>query len=177
VSVIKTKMPVFAGVPMAGIAFALAAIACSATVVRSQSLDLQEKCASQARKAFQALEDEENEDPSSKGWQVLGEQQHSSTYQSHYNTKLNRCLMLTTDLHALQDDNVEVVTLVDANERRRYATYQEMRSHEAVRKDLQTGTKTSGKVFNCKLTPSIRQETTCKNREEFDAFVAKYMEE
>jgi hypothetical protein len=99
------------------------------------------------------------------------------TYQSHYNTKLNRCLMLTTDLHALQDDNVEVVTLVDANERRKYATYQEMQSHEAVAKDLQTGTKTSGKVLSCKLAPSIRHETTCKNREEFEAFVAKYMEE
>jgi len=162
VSVIKTKMPVFAGVPMAGIAFALAVIACSVTVARSQSLDLQEKCASQARKAFHELENED--DPSSEGWQVLGEQQHSGTYQSHYNTKLNRCLMLTTDLHALQDDNVEVVTLVDANERRKYATYQEMQS-------------TSGKVLSCKLTPSIRHETTCKNRGEFEAFVAKYMEE
>jgi hypothetical protein len=175
VSVIKTKMPVFAGMPVVGIAFALAVIACSATVARSQSLDLQEKCASQARKAFQELENED--DPSSEGWQVLGEQQHSGTYQSHYNTKLNRCLMLTTDLHALQDDNVEVVTLVDANERRKYATYQEMQSHEAVAKDLQTGTKTSGKVLSCKLAPSIRHETTCKNREEFEAFVAKYMEE
>ena len=107
---------------------------------------------------------ENEDDPSSEGWQVLGEQQHSGTYQSHYDTKLKRCLMLTTDLHALQDDNVEVVTLVDANERRKYATYQEMQS-------------TSGKVLSCKLTPSIRHETTCKNREEFEAFVAKYMEE
>ena len=123
---------------------------------------LQEKCAPQARKAFQELENED--DPSSEGWQVLGEQQHSGTYQSHYDTKLKRCLMLTTDLHALQDDNVEVVTLVDANERRKYATYQEMQS-------------TSGKVLSCKLTPSIRHETTCKNRGEFEAFVAKSMEE
>ena len=96
---IKTKMPVFAGMPVVDIAFALAVITCSATVARSQSLDLQEKCASQARKAFQELENED--DPSSEGWQVLGEQQHSGAYRSHYNAKLNRRLMLTTDLSTL----------------------------------------------------------------------------
>jgi hypothetical protein len=71
----------------------------------------------------------------------------------------------------------EDVTLVDAIERRVFASYQEEKLDEAKLEELRTGKKSSGKVLECKLTPSIRQKTTCKNREEFEAFATKYMED
>jgi uncharacterized protein YijF (DUF1287 family) len=66
-------------------------IAC-ANVARSQSLDLQERCASQARKAFEELEN----DYKAKGDDSLKTVTGAPNYQSHYNTKLKRCLMLIT---------------------------------------------------------------------------------
>jgi hypothetical protein len=158
--------------------FALATVMVGGmTFAHSQPLDLQEKCASQARKSFQELLDEIKAD-NSKLLQLLGGELSSSTYQSHYNGKLNRCLMLMTVGYNYSADhyNAEDVFLVDANERRIFATYGERKSYEAALAE-HAGKKVSGDVVVCELAPSLRQKTACKTRVEFDAFVAGYMEE
>ena len=117
----------------------------------AQPLDLQATCAAQARKAFHEFEREWKTDP--KAFKTL-----STDYQSHYNTKLKKCLMLIT---MMGNQSQTSVYLSGAYERRIYAEYR------------------SGEVppITCELVPSLRQKKNCTSREEFDAFVADYMEE
>ena len=61
------------------------------------------------------------------------------------------------------------VVLMDAYERRVYAQYM-------------WSTKTGKKYWEippmqCDVTPTAKQTTTCSSRDEFDGFVAKYMED
>jgi hypothetical protein len=130
----------------------------------SQSLDLQALCAAQARKAFQEAEREFNNDPAGKLQTTV-----SSDYQSHYNTKLKKCLVLVEATRMLGSQSSTSVYLTDAFERRMYASYLW----------ISRGNKKYWEVppSTCELTPSLRQKKNCTTREEFDAFVADYMEE
>jgi hypothetical protein len=121
----------------------------------AQPLDLQATCAAQARKAFNKFEPEWKNDPANKAFKTL-----STDYQSHYNTKLKKCLMLIT---MMGNQSQTSVYLSDAYERRIYAEYLSF-SHEVP-------------PITCELVPSPRQKKDCTSREEFDAFVAEYMEE
>jgi hypothetical protein len=130
----------------------------------SQTLDQQERCAQQARRAFQEIQAEAK--ITSKQW---GSQEISSDHQSHYNTKSGKCLMLveTTTSHTGGETSMSAY-LMDANERRQYASY------------LWISRK--GKKYwevpptSCELTPSLKEKKLCRSREEFDEFVAGYME-
>jgi hypothetical protein len=129
---------------------------CGITFARSQSLDLQAKCASQAQKTFEEFESEDKDS-------LMGAITHEE-FQSHYNTKLNRCLLLLTKTDAFTKPDIVVYSswfLIDANERRKYASFVERGSS----------------VVSCQLKPSVFQERPCKTREEFNAFVAPYMED
>src|SRR5215813_12365702 len=88
----------------------------------AQPLDLQATCAAQARKAFNEFEREWKNDPAGKAFKTL-----STDYQSHYNTKLKKCLMLIT---MMGNQSQTSVYLSDAYERRIYAEYLWF-SHEA----------------------------------------------
>jgi hypothetical protein len=79
-------------------------------------------------------------------------------YQSHYNTKLGKCLMLVKVL----DERLTHAFVIDANERREYAWF---------------SAKIRGGVLSCDLMPSLRETRNCNSREEFDAFITSYMEE
>jgi hypothetical protein len=142
-------------------------VVASATAARAQSLGIQEQCASQARKTFQELEDENK----ARYNQSTLVHDGASDYQSHYNRKLDRCLILirrrsvlplATDLSDQQRQSI----LVDANERRYYANYVE----------TQLATETQPKIETCELMPGMRRKTTCATRAEFDAFAASYLE-
>jgi hypothetical protein len=139
-------------------------IAC-ATLARSQSLDLQATCATQARKAFQEWENEWRTGPFGRGYTTV-----SSDYQSHYNTKIKKCLLLIEATRMLGKNQISTfVNLIDAYERRPYASYvwstRENKKYWEVPPTV------------CELTPSLRKKTDCTTREEFDAFVAEYMED
>jgi hypothetical protein len=95
-----------------------------------------------------------------------------SEYQSHFNTKINRCLMLihrrtVLPLSTNLSNQARQAVLIDANERRYYATYIERQLAE----------ETKSKIERCELRPGVRQRTVCTTREEFDGFVARYLEE
>ena len=127
----------------------------------AQPLDLQATCAAQARKAFNKFEREWNTDPAVKAFKPP-----STDYQSHYNTKLKKCLMLIT---MMGNQSQTSVYLSDAYERRIYASYLWF-SHE-IKEYWEVPT------ITCELIPSLREKKHCNSREEFDAFVAGYMEE
>jgi hypothetical protein len=133
------------------------------SIARAQSLDQQERCAQQARRAYAELETQN-------GAETQKTVRLSGDYQSHYNVKLGKCLMLVERRDMLNDSQFTTTAyVIDANERRQYATYVWM-SRE-------------GKKYwevppmACELTPSLREKRFCKTREEFDEFVAPYMEE
>jgi hypothetical protein len=148
--------------------FALIAVAAWYTPAYSQSLELQERCAAEASKAFHQLESENDAryDPATLIRRGVGD------FQSHYNTKLNRCLLLinrvaviplSTNLSNQQRQSF----LVDANERRYFASYVE----------TQLALETKPKIERCELRPTMRYKTVCTTRDEFDAFVATYLEQ
>jgi hypothetical protein len=92
----------------------------------------------------------------------------TSDYQSHYNTKLGKCLILVDYIYQTGNPIWTAAFLMDAFERKMYAVYL-WKTHE---------TKKYWEVppVSCELTPSLSAKKFCSSREEFDAFVAGYME-
>jgi len=151
----------------ATILLAMGFLACGA-IARAQSLEVQELCASQARKAFQEFESQHSAEYRASTLMQRG----ASDYQSHYNTKLDRCLMLIhrksfVPLAASLSDQQRQSILIDANERRTYAVYIE----------TQLAAEPNPKLDKCELVPGMRLKTVCRTRDEFDAFVAAYIEQ
>ena len=140
--------------------FSATALTTSAT---AQSLAEQERCAVQAKTAFQAWETDQKT-----GDRQFGTSLVSADYQSHFNIKSQKCLMLIESSSQLGKQFSNQALLVDANERRVYAYYLWI-SHE-------------GKKYwevppaTCDLIPSLREKNTCSTRDEFDEFVAGYLE-
>ena len=149
---------------MRKISSALIVLSACITSAHAQSLDQQERCAQQARRAFQEIQAE-----AASTNQKLGFTPISSDYQSHYNTKSGKCLMLVETNTMFAGESNTSAYLSDANERRYYASYLWMSR--------------KGKKYwevppiSCELTASSREKKLCSSREEFDAFTANYMEE
>lgn len=167
-------MPVFTArcvLPLRATAFALLGVLACATLAHAQSLDMQARCASLARKTFEDFENEAKANQTA----LLGESHGSADYQTHYNTKLKKCMMLITRSQVFSAVGTAWTFwfLEDAVERRFFATYSEARLL-----DPELAKRTGQRNLPiCELTPSVRQKTLCKTREEFDAFVAEFMEE
>ena len=89
---------------------------------------------------------------------------------THYNTKLNNCFVLVETTGQGSNGQHSVSSqLVDALEEHVYATYA-WTSRDNNKKHGEVPPTT------CELTPT-RETTNCSSKNEFDAFVAKYMED
>ena len=75
-------------------------------------------------------------------------------------------LVETTNMAGSQSDTSAY--LMDANERRQYAFYLWISKKDKKYWEVPP--------ISCELTPSLREKKVCTSREEFDAFVADYME-
>ena len=147
--------------------FALAQLAW-APLANAGSLDLQERCKTDASRTFQELEDENTAkyDPAALV------RRPTSDHQNHYNARLDRCLLLIQRRIVLPQatnlsNQVRQSILIDANERRTYALYIE----------TQLAEETKSKIERCELRPGMRQRMSCTTRDQFDAFVATDLEE
>ena len=133
---------------------------------RSQTPDDQERCAAQAQKAFQEWENV-SENVSKK---VPLVETLSSDYESHYNTKIRKCLIVISGISTLTSGTGSViisVALMDAAyEHYVYAYYIGISSPK----------KKEVPPLDCELIPTFPEKKICANRDEFDAFVAGYME-
>ena len=139
--------------------FVIFTVILAGTAAQAQSLQEQGMCAAQAQKAFQwdtskwDLEDKDLERFSTMNWE----------YQSHYNTKLKHCFILTNRyyLHRELKSFTSMRILYDAFEPREYAAYVE----------------TKGKIPHklCELKPTYDDLRYCNSEWEFNAFVAEYM--
>jgi hypothetical protein len=122
---------------------------------KTASLDLQEKCAKQAREAFRfhGLEKEQMAD-----------------FANHYNQKLNKCFVevRNTDAKLMPGEIWTFRIISDAFEGKVYAEYH-WRTHK-------------GKKYwevppvVCKVTLVSGEERICHSSDEFDALVKQYME-
>ncbi len=141
---------------------ALAVVLLASTIpARSQTPDDQERCAAQARKAFQEWENESKKVPLI---ETL-----SSDYESHYNTKIRKCLIVISGMSTLASGKGSVITsvsLMDAYEHYLYAYYI----------GISSPTKKEVPPLDCELIRTFLEQKLCANRDEFDAFVAGYME-
>ena len=138
--------------------FGCALIILFSPIMHAQSDDLQETCAKQANTTFQELGREYAAALESMNvkFEIV-----SSDHLSHYSRKLNRCLLLIRKSTSLMQELSNTAYLLDANDRKMFALY------------IETG----GSVTACTLTPTVRQSVSCKSREEFETFVAKYLEQ
>ena len=152
------------GRTMRSLAFAVAITVAGASPVIAQTLDQQERCARQARRAFQEIDAKDRAELKAFGnTRILGD------HQSHYNTKLGKCLILVETTNSVLSQSSTSAYLMDANERRQYAIYVWI-SHP-TKKYWEVPPRA------CELTPRLSEKKSCASREEFDTFVASYLED
>jgi hypothetical protein len=111
------------------------------------SLDLQEKCAKQARERF-----------TFEGF----EKRAMANFLSHYNTKLNKCFVQMASTDAKKPPISTYMMVSDAFEGKVYAEY--MKNWNEV------------SPFVCKVTLLSGEERFCHSDDEFHALVKQYME-
>ena len=119
----------------------------------ARSPQAQALCAKQAETAYQAY----NNAGSVPGFRV-----ESSSHQSHYNKKLNKRLILVDQMFQYNGETSVTAQLFDAFERRVFAKYV---------------LNLNSNFRDCELTPTLDKREKCSSKNEFDAFVDKYMEE
>src|ERR1700722_3358151 len=139
---------------MRGIVFVGIAICACNTSLHAQSLDQQERCAQQARRSFQEIDAQNRIDG-----KQLGVTRMSGDYQSHYNTKLGKCLMLIETMDMLGAQSTTTAYVQDANERRVYGTYVWMSRQDKKYWEVPP--------IACELTPSLQEKKPCTSREDF----------
>jgi hypothetical protein len=134
------------------------------TAPKTASLDLQEKCAKQARIEFNA------------GWNKPENHKASQSldFTNHYNSKYGKCFMETTLSSTAVDINKETFIMTqryveDAFEGKSYADFA-WRTHQ-------------GKKYwevpptMCTVRPIFGQEVSCTSTDEFDSLIKQFMEE
>jgi hypothetical protein len=118
----------------------------------AQTLQQQEMCAKQAKEYFE-------------------DQIRDGDYQSHYNTKLGKCLVLIHQtLSPGAGVGVQIIRqLSDAYERYIYADYFWM--------SVQGKKYWEVKPMVCELTPTLAEKRLCENDDEFKALISPFMTE
>ena len=85
----------------------------------------------------------------------------TADYHSYYSSRLRHCLVLVEESASSKRGLERVSFVVDITEQREYAYY----------------LADNNDVVVCELKPAITHETFCKTRNEFDNFIAAYMDE
>lgn len=98
--------------------------------------------------------------------------------QNHYDSKTDKCLLFLT--RAVINKFINFIMtyweLIDAVEKRTLASFGITQSYDVQDARLR-GRNLPDKTTWCELTPSWQKKIKCKDRAEFDAFVATYMGE
>lgn len=124
---------------------------------RLENIELQEKCSGKAKEVFRFM-----------GYNVTNQNGNVDGYQSHYNTRLDKCFMTIDSIIVIEDNIIKNRLLIDAYEQREYAEYTWMSRKEKKYREVPPSI--------CKLIPLSKSEQFCKSEDEYKAFVASYME-
>lgn len=119
---------------------------------KAQPLDLQIKCAEQARVAF---------------LQAGYKQPDIADYQSHYNAKLGRCIIETQNTSSQGKELFTFRNVYDAVERRDFGTY--VWRADPVRKYWEVA------PFQCEVDAADGEKQLCHSEEEFSKLVQTYL--
>jgi len=124
---------------------------------KSRSLDLQDKCARQAREAFKEYREEDA--------RLLGKRpEQLLSFRNHYHERLNKCFIEIEGDDFLRDGTSTTFrTVSDAFEGNVYASFAARSNRELPG------------VCKVKLLPG-GEEKTCRSEKEFEALVEQYME-
>lgn len=93
------------------------------------------------------------------------------SFTAHYNTRLKKCFALysTTTVNTAAEQSSEFMYLEDAFERVQYGDFDAITSWEP-------GTDDKPRILICERTPNGEAQPACKSRQEWNAFVERYME-
>jgi hypothetical protein len=143
------------GIVFGGLWLALSITPAAADQIsKGASLDLQGKCAKQARVEFNRQESQEPKEKDSPDF---------DEYTNHYNEAMNKCFILFMQHSGVWD----IQTLSDAYERKIYGQYM---WHVVSGKKYWENPPTS-----CSVTLPSAEEKTCNSKEEFYNLIAPYM--
>ncbi len=120
---------------------------------KEASLELQAKCAKQAKTAF--------DEQGFKARDMAG-------YQSHYNGRINKCMIHVENRTFVDKGNSDIRTVFDAFENKEYASY--MWSSDGSKKFNEV----SPMLCEVKLESGEKQK--CQSQQEFEELVKRYME-
>jgi hypothetical protein len=131
------------------------------------SIDMQEKCAAQAKKSVEESGWDNKQQLDSLGYSFADPE-----YTNHYNSKLEKCFMeLTVTSQMKSDPATGLITksLSDAYEGKGYGGYSW--------RSVQGKKYWEVPPFQCEMCPDGTEASCqlCKSEAEFDAFAAKYM--
>lgn len=143
---------------------AMILIVVNGSVAKSQPSDFHARCATEAQKLFQEAGHDANVNPL-----VSPIAPVSRHYQSHYNTRLKKCLMLLEENQYVANQTVTSATLIDTDDRYLYAFYLYVWRAEEEKEGLQNS------PAMCELNPDLQTKIQCDGRRQFDAFVARYL--
>ena len=143
-------------------AVGIAIMVLASGMARGQSLEQLEKCATEAQKTFQVDSYKDRVEFGQCGMKTI-----SDGYQSFYNTKINRCLILRTKTFDFRGEIATSKHLYDANERSEYAWYL-----WTTQKDKKFW---GVKPIDCEFITTYGQQRFCTSDVEFGAFVMEYM--
>jgi hypothetical protein len=119
------------------------AVVSFSSIANAETAD-QEKCAADAKRTFEELE---SAYAAELNQLQLTIEVVSSDYKNHYNSKIDRCMLLINKTTSSLGERSNTSYLLDADERRMYGAYVE----------------TAGKMSSCMLIRSVRQVTACKS--------------
>lgn len=133
-----------------------------AKVPNNASLELQNKCAKQARSEFTA-----------QGYNHV-KAEDSAEFTNHYNLKHNMCFMEVTLVDMVKGKGGDYIFvthrfLTDAFEGKLYGEY-----HWATQKDKKYWEVAPSL---CTVTPVGQQQTTCHSTDEYDSLIKQFMEQ
>ena len=130
------------------------------TELRTQSqiasLELQGRCAKQAREIFRL-----------EGWT----EEQNATFENHYNEKMNKCFIAERSMSKWKsnDDTIFISrNLTDAFEKKSYASY--------GWKGVKGETAAAVVPFVCYVTPPSGEQQKCHSEKEYDELVKVYLQ-
>jgi len=129
--------------------------------LNATKLDLQEKCAKQAHEAFKLRGFERK----TTVWPAASVQ--GGDFSNHYNQRLNKCFVLIRDSYMDADARLNISTLYDAFEGKRYAHFSSVKETQKGKKDPEV---------TCTVTLLSGEKKPCHSHDEFEAVVKQYME-
>lgn len=130
---------------------------------RIDEMEMQSRCAREAKSEFEELEKKNKELLSGSKIDLYT----FGNYSSHYNHKLKKCFLMTEYAGSLNGAPTENKSLIDAIEKKGYASYAWMNNDGKKYWEV--------KPYICSAIKVSGEEVSCSSAEEFESLIHEYM--